>query len=223
VEWKLSSSGTWNILAEHPLNYTSWQDASYNLPATADDTQIDIRFTGITDQSDEYARVDDVKVSCSNPMDITPVCMPDQNEGSDFFSEHWESDPQYRRWRLDWNFESYPEQDDPIWDTGGLCHGYEYVDYSPCLMLQPGETLEIVFQARVTLVASGSYYDEVFVRIENEWHGHQEDWLYSWPTGGVTVPQYDLQGQTLNSILRAAAMLSPDGHWWRSWHWWRHR
>ena len=225
VEWKPSSSSEWNTLAEHPLDYTSaWQNASYDLPAGADDTSIDIRFTGITDQANEYARLDNVKVSCSNPADITPVCMPDESEGwgwDDFFYQEWHWDSQ--RWELDWDFNYYPDEDDPVWSIGGVCAGYPYADYSPYLELQPGEIFEIVFQATVTLSASGSYYDEVFVRISSEGWGWWDNWLYSWPTGGVTVPQYDLQAETLHSVLRAAAMLSPDGFWWRSWHWWRHR
>jgi len=225
IEWKPSSSGEWNILAEHPLNYTSaWQNASYDLPAEADDTSIDIRFTGSTDQAYEYARLDNAKVSCSNPADITPVCMPDETEHWyywDFFYQSWHWDS--RRWELDWDFAYYPDEDDPVWSIGGLCSGYSYTDYNPYLELQPGEIFEMVSQAEVTLNASGSYYDEVFVRINDEWGWWEDDWVYSWPTGGVTVPQYDLQAETLHSVLRAAAMLSPDGFWWRSWHWWWHR
>ena len=145
--------------------------------------------------------------------------MPDDNEGWDeFFYETWHWDS--RRWELDWDFNYYPDENDPVWGVDGLCSGYPYADYDPYLELQPGEIFEVVFQASVTLVASGSYYDEVFVRINDEWGWWEDDWVYSWPTGGVTVPQYDLQAETLNSILRAAAMLSPDGFWWRSWHWW---
>ncbi len=221
VEWKLSSSGIWNTLAQHSLT-TSWQNANWNLPATADDTQIDIRFTGVASGSSQDAQVDEVKVSSTNPVDITPVCMPDDNEDADFFTETWQSDPQYRRWELDWRFSNYPDQSDPVWNIGSLCNGYPYADYSPYLQLQPGEIFEIVFQATITLTASGSYYNEVFVRIEDDDYG-DDDWLYSWPTGEVTVPQYDLKAETLSSVLRAAAMLSPDGFWWRSWHWWRHR
>ncbi|MFC1847676.1 hypothetical protein ACFLW5_02555, partial [Chloroflexota bacterium] len=110
-------------------------------------------------------------------------------------------------------------QYDDVWDEGSACEGFEYVDYDPYLTLNPGEIFEITFQAEVTLTASGSYYDEVFVRIDD----YSDNWIYSYPAAGVTVPQYDLQGETLNSILRAAAMLSPDGHWWRSWHWHSHR
>jgi hypothetical protein len=53
----------------------------------------------------------------------------------------------------------------------------------------------------------------------------QDEWkyVYSWPTGGVIVPQYDLEAETLSSILRANAMLDEDGFWWRSWHWWWRR
>ncbi len=220
VEWKPHSSGTWNTLATHTLTSSTPAPQSWNLPAEANNTSIDIRFTDITVSTRE-ARVDDVKVTSNVPINMTPVCMPDDNEDSDFFTESWHSETQYRRWELDWDFEDYPNQSDPVWNIGSLCQGYPFADYDPYLELQPGETFEIVFQATVTLSASGSYYDEVFVRINEDYYDN--DWLYSWPTGEVSVPQYDLQSETLHSILRANAMLTRTGHWWRSWHWWRHR
>lgn len=226
VEWKPSSSGTWNTLVEHPLNYTgSWQNASHNLSSAADDTQIDIRFTGITDQSDERARVDNVQVGCSVPTDITPVCMPDETEDWYFFEEHWEGGwPYYQyRWSLSWDFTNYPDSDDGVWDVGGLCSGYPYADYNPYIELQPGEIFEIIFQAVGTLTYSGSYYNEVFVKIYDGYYWDDDEWLYSGQTGTVIVPQYDLQAETLNTVLRANATLGPEGTWWRSWHWWWHR
>jgi hypothetical protein len=147
--------------------------------------------------------------------------MPDSNQGADFFTATWQNNPGYRRWELNWDFSDYPGQDDPVWDPGGLCEGYFWHDYDPYLELQPGQTLRVIFQATVTLTASGSYYDEVFVQIPDQ--GGGRDWMYSWPTGEVSVPMYDLQAQTLNSILRANAMLTKNGHWWRSWHWRRHK
>jgi hypothetical protein len=225
VEWKPYSSGTWNTLATHTLTSSTPTLASWNLPAGANNASIDIRFTDLTVSTRE-ARVDNVKVTCNVPISFTPVCMPDDNEGTDFFTESWHSETYYLRWELDWNFSNYPAQDDPLWDKGGVGEGYPYTgsdpyDYDPYLELQPGEIFQIVFQATVTLDASGSYYDEVFVRIgEDYW---DDNWIYSWPTGEVSVPQYDLQAQTLNSILRASAMLQPNGYWWRSWHWHWHR
>lgn len=216
VEWKLSSSGTWTTLGTHNPSDSNWHSQTWNLPAEADGTSIDIRFTDITVSAREMF-VDDVLVTCVDPMEITPVCMPDESD-DDFFDETWHADSM--RWELDWNFYDYPGESDTIWNIGGLCEGYPFNDYDPYLELQPGEALVITFQATVTLTASGSYYNEVFVRIDYDW---DEDWLYSWPTGGVSVPQYDLQAQTLSSILRANAMLDGQGMWRRSWHWWRHR
>lgn len=84
------------------------------------------------------------------------------------------------------------------------------------LVLQPGKTLEIKFQAEGTLTYSGSYFNEVFVKINEGGHwGEDDEWMYSWPTGTIIVPQYDLQATTLNEVLRANAMLSQWGHWWR--------
>jgi hypothetical protein len=224
VEWKPSSSGTWNTLDTHTLTSSSPTTPSWNLPAEADNISIDIRFTDLTVSTRE-ARVDDVKVSSSVLVNTTPVCMPDQNEDSDFLSEDWEYDSPYweYRWSLTWDFDHYPHQDDPVWNEGSLCEGYEYVDYDPYLLLHPGEIFEIVFQARGTLTYSGSYFNEVFVKIyEGDWY-EEDEWIYSWPTGTVIVPQYDLQAETLNSVLRANAMLGPEGHWWRSWNWWKRR
>jgi hypothetical protein len=221
VEWKPSSSGTWNTLATHTLTSSSPTTPSWNLPAEANNTNIDIRFTDLTVSTRE-ARVDNVEVTISVPLSWTPVCMPDENEGyyyDDFFNQYWHSDSQ--RWELDWNFSNYPSASDDVWDDGGLCEDYSRGNYDPYLELQPGEIFQVVFQATVTLTASGSYYDEVFVRISDEYYG-ADDWVYSWPTGGVMVPQYDIMAETLNSILRANALLTPQGHWWRSWHWKRH-
>lgn len=226
VEWKPSSNGTWNLLAQHPLNTTSWSSVNSTLPAGADNTSIDIRFTGNTNLTDEYGRVDQVQVSSNVPIAITPVAMPDNNQGNDFFTELWHSESYFRRWEMDWDFSNYPAPDDPLWDPGGVGAGYPNADYAndAFLEIQPGETLEIVFQAAVTLTASGTYYDEVFVKIDDEDAGGGNDaWLYGYPAAGATVPQYDIQAETLNSILRAAAMLQNDGHWWRSWHWKDHR
>jgi hypothetical protein len=221
VEWKPNSSGTWNTLATHTLTSSTPTTPSWNLPAEANNTNIDIRFTDLTVSTRE-ARVDNVEVTISVPLSWTPVCMPDENEGyyyDDFFNQYWHSDSQ--RWELDWNFSNYPGASDDVWDDGGLCEDYSRGNYDPYLELQPGEIFQVVFQATVTLTASGSYYDEVFVRISDEYYG-ADDWVYSWPTGGVMVPQYDIMAETLNSILRANALLTPQGHWWRSWHWKRH-
>jgi len=158
-----------------------------------------------------------VKVTTASPevAEAIPVCMPDQYP---FFDENWHLDSLRRE--LEWDFDYYPDWDDPVWDAGNLCAGYQWADYDP-LVLQPGEIFIITFQATVTLSVSGSYYNEVFVRIEDWWYG---DWLYSWPTGGVTVPQYDLQAETLESILRASAKLEGDNKIrLRSYYWKRRR
>ncbi|MCH8206898.1 MAG: hypothetical protein IH956_07830, partial [Chloroflexi bacterium] len=63
VEWKPSSTSTWTTLASHPLDSNLYQDASHSLPASAENTTIDLRFTSTTDVSDEEARVEDVHVS----------------------------------------------------------------------------------------------------------------------------------------------------------------
>ncbi len=182
--------------------------------------------TGYPHPNYDYFYIDDIEFVDPTAEIEIPVCMPDVNDGPwQFFYEDWEYDWPYfeYRWSITWDFGNYPDENDSVWDEGGFCQTFEYVPYySPALVLYPGEILEIVFQATGTLTYSGSYYNEVFVKIL-EGHGYYEDqWLYSGQTGTIIVPQYDLEAETLNTVLRANAMLGPYGHWWRSWHWWRH-
>jgi len=233
VEWKTSDNVTWNLLDEHDLDEHYWHDESWELPDEADDTWIDIRFTGNTDSSYEEARLDNVQIRTDNPVSYTPVCMPDDNEGCGyhcqgcFLCEDWEDDGLYppNRWSITWDFSDYPDEDDYVWDPGQFCAGYPFVDFADdgYLLLEPGQIFEITFQAEGTLTYSGSYFNEVFVKIYDGWGWGNDDWIYSWPTGTVIVPQYDLQAETLQSVLRANALLSPEGHWWRSYHWWSRR
>jgi hypothetical protein len=232
VDWKPSSSGTWNNLGNYNLHTEYWQNAEFDLPSTADDSSIDIRFYVDTDNGDEEARIDNVQITSDTQLSYTPVCMPDDNEGTDFFSETWEYQWPYfdYRWSIAWDFSHYPSEGDSVWDrceaggSDGACYLFPYHDYNPTLVLQPGEIFEIVFQAEGTLTYSGTYMNEVFVKIDEGGYWDQDDeWIYSWPTGTVIVPQYDLQAETLNSVLRANALLSPQGHWWRSWFWWWRR
>ncbi len=232
VDWKPSANSTWLNLGNHNIDTESWHNEEYDLPAGADNTFIDIRFYVDSDYGDEEGRIDNVRISSSVASPDTPVCMPDDNEGTDFMSEQWEAGwPYYEyRWSITWDFSHYPGSSDQVWDfcdqssENGFCYLYPYEDYNPTLELQPGEILEIVFQAEGTLTYSGSYFNEVFVKInEGGYWGEYDEWIYSWPTGTVIVPQYDLEAETLNSVLRANAMISPEGHWWRSWVWWWRR
>jgi hypothetical protein len=195
------------------------------LPSQANNTSIDIRFIGATDQSNEDGRLDNVRVRTNVATSYTPVCMPDQNSGTDFLYQHWEGGyPYYQyRWSLTWDFSHYPQSDDYVWDPGGFCATYPFNNFNPYLELQPGEIFEIVFQAEGTLTYSGSYFNEVFVKINEDYYGWGGEWVYSWPTGTVIVPQYDVQAQTLRSVLRANALLSPQGRYLRSYYWWRRR
>jgi hypothetical protein len=227
VYWKPHSSGTWTKLVTHNPDTETWSLQAWNLPSSADNTTIDIRFTATTnDPNNEYIRIEYVWIKSNVATTDTPVCMPDDNFGTDFKSETWEYVYPYfqYRWSINWDFSHYPLEEDSVWDQQGCCSLYPINDYNPTLQLQPGEILEIVFQAQGSLTYSGSYFNEVFVKINEDWGSHGEDeWLYSWPTGTIIVPQYDLEATTLSEILRANALLSPDGHWWRSWHWHRRR
>ena len=69
----------------------------------------------------------------------------------------------------------------------------------------PTNTLVVRFQAHVTVGASGSYYNEIFVDItsgctapvplRNSGVTSNSEYCssYSWPTGGSVVPMYDIR------------------------------
>ena len=67
VEWKPSADGSFIPLLDTSIECTTDCDdvhpESFPLPATANDTFIDIKFTGFTDALDEEARIDDVLVT----------------------------------------------------------------------------------------------------------------------------------------------------------------
>jgi hypothetical protein len=224
VELVDDGGGYWDILKTFEFSDSDGQyhSYSYDLSSYGSPSSFYVAFdTEKLGDNQDYFYFDNVEFRDFAAESDIPVCMPDENLGNNFLFEDWEYKPPYweYRWSLFWDFSNYPGENDPVFDEGGVCEDYEWADYNPYLLLSPGEIFEITFQASGTLTYSGSYYNEVFVHIDNNWY---EGWLYSWPTGSVIVPQYDLQAETLNSILRANAMLSPEGHWWRSWHWWWH-
>ena len=232
VQWKPSANATWNTLENTTPSSSQPGTQTWNLPS-ANNTTIDIRFTNLT-VSTYQILIDNVKLISTPLVPITPVGMPDTDSNSNghhFFYNpdghgDWWGQPSYPywlRWELDWTFAAgsygesqghYPDQDDHIWDNGNICGTYPWADYAqngdgqgnPGLWLDPGETFQIIFQATVNLQYSGSYFDEVFVRIPNQ--GNNQDWLYSWPTGAVSVPEYDLQA--INTKFRPARQRHAD-------------
>ena len=79
VQWKRADSGTWLTLHTHDLaNNTTTNPVTpfdFLLPDDADDTTIDIRFFGDTDQDNDQARVDDVLVT--GVANSAPVAVDD--------------------------------------------------------------------------------------------------------------------------------------------------
>lgn len=83
VYWKLSSDSDFILLETHPLNSPEWSESTITLPAEAENSLIDIRFTGLTNRDEEEARVDDFAlegeiIDLDPPViaEITPVDNP---------------------------------------------------------------------------------------------------------------------------------------------------
>ncbi len=81
--WKLSSDSDFILLETHPLSSLGWSESTISLPAEAENSLIDIRFTGLTNRDEEEARVDDFAlegeiIDLDPPViaEITPVDNP---------------------------------------------------------------------------------------------------------------------------------------------------
>ena len=91
-----------------------------------------------------------------------------------------------------------------------------------------GVTYTQTFQALAEVDVSGNYPNEVFVMLK-DWNLYGDRGLgdlkemYSWPTGEVVVPAYDILTETEHSILRANAAITLAGIEIRSWHWKKHK
>jgi len=230
VELFNTSDGSWDVLHtfEDGDDNNIYDRYDFDLSSYGSPSTFYVAFDASGLSSDEdYFYVDNVEFLDPTAEGETPVCMPDEdgNEWWYFTYEDWAGDwPYYQyRWSVTWNFYNYPDEESSVWEEGGDCEAYQYADYDPYIILHPGEIFEIVFQASGTLTYSGSYFNEVFVKIYegNPYDWWDDEWVYSWPTGTVIVPQYDIEAETLSTVLRANAMLGPQGHWWRSWGWWR--
>ena len=91
-----------------------------------------------------------------------------------------------------------------------------------------GVTYTQTFQASANVSVSGNYPNEVFVKLK-DWSLYgdrglgQSSEVYSWPTGEVMVPAYDILTETEHSILRSNAAITQSGIILRSWHWKKHK
>src|SRR5262249_30988731 len=87
VQWKPSSSGTWNTLNTHTFvnNLTTSPNTFVDvaLPASANNTTIDIRFIGNSSDDEGRARVDDVLVlgTLNSPPTVVLSGPTSANEG----------------------------------------------------------------------------------------------------------------------------------------------
>ncbi len=90
-----------------------------------------------------------------------------------------------------------------------------------------GVTYTQTFQALANLSESGSYQNEVFVKLK-DWNiygdrGVGGSEFYTGLTGTAIVPAYDLLAETDLSTLRASTMLTGSSLNVVSWHWKKHR
>jgi hypothetical protein len=218
----VSTNGTdWDVLEtfDDDDDDDVYHQYKYDLSSYATTTDFHVAFDTDFSSSNDYMYIDNIEfIDIADAATSTPICLPDDNEGTDLFTTWW--DGFHLRNVLEWDFSDYPAESDAVWDAAGACAGYEWADYDPYVDLLPGEIMTVEFQAIVTLTATGSYYNEFFVWIESQPWG---DAIYSFPTSGVSVPQYDLSAATLTSLLRSNVRLRTGGVWLRSWHWWRHR
>ncbi len=99
-------------------------------------------------------------------------------------------------------------------DDGIYRHDLEW-SFTPTgnLYVLPGETLTLNFQAIGYVYASGTYANELWVTAPGAQVGQE----YSWPTGGVIVPQFDIDSGSGSTTLKVVTELSGGSHRIKSW------
>jgi hypothetical protein len=121
------------------------------------------------------------------------------------------------RWKLKWHKEVSNNGFNPTLD---LCHDYP---------LPYGATYTQTFQALADVEQTGSYYNEVIVKLkDSERYGGDRgidelDKTYTGPTGETVVPDFDLQSTTTITNLRSNAAVTATGTEIKSWHWKKHK
>ena len=93
------------------------------------------------------------------------------------------------RWRLEWSFTP-----------------------APFLTIDPGESVTGTFQARGIVDSSGTFANEVWITTSPAIAE-----AYSWPTGMVTVPHYDVESSAGSSTIRVVFQISEGRYKVRSW------
>jgi len=92
--------------------------------------------------------------------------------------------------------------------------------------IEPGVTYTLTFQALAQVEVSGNYPNEVFTKLKDDFGRPGLDLnekVYSWPTGEVVVPAYDILSETEYSTLRTNAAITTSGIIIRSWVWKKHK
>jgi hypothetical protein len=130
------------------------------------------------------------------------------------------------RYRLKWHnkdlLDQYPpEKYDDKWDK--LPNEIALHDFT----IAAGVTYTQTFQARADLSESGSYQNEVFIKLK-DWNiygdrGVGVSEFYTGLTGTAIVPAYDLLAETGLSTLRASTQITVSDITVISWHWKKHR
>ncbi|MBA7673572.1 hypothetical protein ES703_81775 [subsurface metagenome] len=89
--------------------------------------------------------------------------------------------------------------------------------------LQPGEIFTVEFDGWVNPTGPEITYSELLweARLKDQKDNHRR--IYSFPTAGVVVPQYDVKAETLSSILYANAKYGGGKVKVKSVHWKKHK
>ena len=96
-------------------------------------------------------------------------------------------------------------------------------DIKPDATLQPGEVLTVDFDTLVVPSVPQITYSELLWEIELKDEGDLKRKLYSFPTAGIIVPMYNLDIETLTSVLAANAKHGEGKIKLKSVHWKKHR
>jgi len=97
-------------------------------------------------------------------------------------------------------------------------------DIKPDIILQPGEVLTWEFDTTVDPQEPHLTYNELLWEVDLADDKEDQRTLYSFPTAGTLVPMYDLETETLSSILATNAWLGGgDKIEPKSEHWKKHK
>jgi uncharacterized repeat protein (TIGR01451 family) len=130
------------------------------------------------------------------------------------------------RYRLKWHNKDVLDLYDPPFPE----HGWDKLPAEVALhdyTIAAGVTYTQTFQALANLSESGSYQNEVFIKLK-DWNEYGDRGIgnkdfYTGLTGTAIVPAYDLLAETGLSTLRASTQITVSDITVISWHWKKHR